>query len=534
MAKLVPLTLPLGGLNTVNPYVPYDSGYARELTNYTIFNGKLTKRPATRVLYSYYVSSPLRDPVWYDIASNRGISDNGDIFNLSTGATTGTIGAGTYYTRAVILKHLGATGIIGIGAPRLAASPFSAWTFTTLGITATDINSGCSHKGRLYVSAGGAIEYSAVGAVGGTMAGSFDVTQFMENQDVIYMASITVQPGAGAENVLFIFGESGKVLVYQGDYPASTTWNLMGNFDMPTPIGAQGFQIIDGDIFVATQKYCYWARDLFVGGAQTAYENSPSKPIENLWQSQYWGDNSLFTAPEHSHIWYDQNIDAIICGCYQNFLTDVQDYENEQIYFVYFRKYQAWALWFMSPMFAPVTQIADGSGSRRYTTIGLGYGEQIRAQWGNPLLNSEDYDVAYPAVSPTPQQNITIETSWKTPYFEAFAGKVNKVTGIRPFFEDTIAGDFSLIRCIFDYSDYNATFGFYAQSNVTAINPGNYSQITIDTQAQASNQYNKFSGLSGMGGGVSFQFTQSGTSSTGHTQSIYAATAYIEDGGIFI
>ncbi len=527
MPKLVSIPIPLAGLNTVNIGLPMDSGYARELTNYSIINGRLRKRAATSAFVEYTVTAPTIIPVWFNnqVGNQFGISFNGDIFNLLTGAVTGTIGAGVYYNRGVAFKHISLNLVVGIGAPRLQAGPFAAWSFTTLGITAANIIAGCSHKGRLYVSAGGAIEYSSVGAIAGTMAGSFDVTQFMDGQSVIYMASITIQPGAGAENVLVVVGDKGKILVYQGDYPASSTWNLIGTFDMPPSLGPNNMILLDGDLLIATTSYPFWVRDLFTGGAQTAYDNSPVLPIENLWAASYFGlanDQSL----NHAHAWYNRNIDAII------FQTRASgEIDDPLVHYVYFRKYRAWAVWNMIPMLAPIRERSDTSTSRiDYFGCGDGTYKQIRQMLDEtPPLYSYDYDEI------EEDEYYQIVTSWKTPYFEAFAGKVNKVVGVRPFYEDTESGQFTILRSIFDYSDYNAPNGFYDP----AINPGNYSEATIDMPANPSNQYSQYAGLTGLGGGVSFQFTQSGTIEPAsifdsHRQDIYAATAYIEDGGIFI
>ncbi len=529
MAKIVNAQIPMLGLNTVNPYVDFNSGYARELTNYAILNGKLIKRPAVRIHTASLIDA--RNAIWFDPNTNNAIARNGDIFTVTTDVVTGTIGAGTYYTRATRAKHRSLDLIFGVGVPRTAISPFTAWSFTTVSMTATNIIAGVSHKGRLYVTDGTSIEYSPVAAISGAMTANVNLTELLDNQKIIKLASLTVQTGNQAENVFVLFCDGGKVLIYQGDYPASQTWYLIGKFDMPAPVGNQGFVEIDGDIFVATDRYGYWVRDLFAGGAQSAYFNSPTLPIENMWQTQSWGSYNDYLNREHSHVFYIPVIDAIVCQCKQQqgaLDTKIADYGNEAIYFVYFRKYKAWSIWFMSPFFAPVVQDANNG-----TLYAMSYGNiiyQLQCTRDYADVGSADADEQVPSAFKK------IETSWKTPYFEAFAGKINKVTGVRPYFADSTAGKFNKIRVIADFSDLNAPYGFFAQSTVPPLLPAKYADTSINEVYNPSNHYGIASSITLQGGAISLQLTQSDTSTatTNHLQAITGVAIYVDDGGIYI
>ena len=130
-----------------------------------------------------------------------------------------------------------------------------------------------------------------------------------------------------------------------------------------------------------------------------------------------------------------------------------------------------------------------------------------------------------------------IETSWKTPFISPFAGRVQKITGIRPYWQNTVSGYLHKIRAIFDYSDLNSNWGFYTQSSAAAqVNPGNYTEGQIDEGAVSWKWYNNLLPIEGMGGGFSVQITMK--KKTGSTnsqiQNIGAVTAYVSDGGDFI
>lgn len=352
-----------------------------------------------------------------------------------------------------------------------------------------------------------------------------DLAAWLDGQYIQRIFSVSISPNVTQQNVFVVFGTSGKVLVWEGDDPGAANWKLIGSFNMPPPIGKQAFIEIDGDIFVSTTEYCYWFRDLFNAGPQSAYENSPTRPIENLYQSVSFTE--LSTTPEHAHCFYidkvgDLNIDAIVVQCSEKntgaaALSTIANYGNEAACFVYFRKYKAWALWLAPPFFAPVREISD-----TFYALSHEYGQIVK-------LDSTSLFDTWGAIS----TNIDIETSWKTPYISPFSGKTQRVNGVRPYYSNLVDGHFEKVAVIADLSDYNAPWGFYTQSNVTNIPPGVSNAEGLDLPVNLWGQYNAIAAPQVIGGAVSAQFTQKRTSTVAvtYTQSLYAAVAYIEDGG---
>lgn len=523
--SLIPIQMPLLGLNTVNPFIDFDSGFARELTNFSIVNGRLKMRPAVR---STMDNASLAQAItWFDepTAGNwYAILADGKIRKLNDGSGAATIG-GAAALNVTRVKHVSLDLIFGAREPRIAANPFTAWTFTTLGIGATTIRCGASHKGRLYVADGNTLEYSTVAAITGTMAGSFSLADQLDGQVIVRIFSVSIHPGVIAENVLVIFGHLGRVLVYQGDYPASATWSIIGKYDMPRPGSNVSFVEIDGDIFVSTYSYAYWFKDLFQGGAQPAYANSPTLPIENIWQSAGWqGVDTLY----NQGCYYDPSLDAIVQILYQPAIDGgVAGIVNGFSRFVYFRKYKAWAIWTVPPLFFPVRTDLD------YV---YGFPTIYGCSWARSEIVTMTAGIAQDTASGGTPSTYNIEATWKTPYGNPFEGRSMKVNGVRPFWQNSISGYMDKMRVIFDYSDFNSPYGFYTQTTATQVNPGNYSDGQLDLTAQAWNQYNGFLGIGGEGGAASYQFSmkmKTGSSTT-QTQEIYAAHAYAESGGIFI
>lgn len=519
MAQPVPLSAPLRGLNTLDPFIDFDSGFARELTNYAIVNGSIINRPSVR-LVGTRTEATVTKINWYDPAANSGIERvGGDIVTLTTGATTGNIG-GNCQENATTVKHLSLSLVIGCREPRQQVAPFTAWTFTTLSIVATAIGSACSHKGRLYVSDGNTIEYSDVAAITGAMKGQYTVNAFLDGQLVERMFSVTAQPGNNSNNVLVVFGSGGKVLVFTGAYPGSSDWDIVGNYNMPYPGSNTCFVETDGDIFVATEPYAYWFRDLFNSGAQTAYENSPTRPVQNLWGALLW---RTFTGIEPANCFYFSDYDCIVCQCGQKntaHLDLIANYGNQSAALVYFKQYKAWALWLMPPFNWPVIG-----------TVALDNANSLVNLVTNIMV---DKFTAGPA-----ELFFEIETSWKSPYYFPQAGVNRLFAGVKPYFRefkqpnDAMTISLELIRAIFDLSDYNSPFGFYTQSMVFQINPKNFTYGTIiipENSGFPPNIYTEYCGVGGNGAGVSIQFTQKGIQNIFNDQGIYLAALYFDEG----
>lgn len=534
--KRVPIPLPIRGLNTVEQFnLSVDSLQARELTNYYFKNSRLQMRPAvTELAYSAGLPS---NPVWFD-ATTLGsggqricLLSDGTYYRLDTGALLGNIG-GAANSTLTTCKHGDLDMLIGAREPRLKVSPFTAYTAIT-GIlpgtlAANTITSACSHKGRLYYASGTVINYHGVGLIRGTMpaANVFDLQSLLDNQSILRMFSVSGQSGTSNDALFVIFGSGGKVLVYAGDSPGSANWSLIGTYDMPAPRTVNCFTQIDGDIFVAATDYCYWFKDVLLNGAQSAYENSPCRDIENLWSGL-----------RPNSCWYIQELNLIVTMVASSApVTPIQisswaNYGKTTLalidtyygWLIYNRNQKCFSFWAMPPSITLC-------GALEVDATATGAPKTFFLPGQNSILQ---LDPAKCIDSNTVQGSIPVETSWKTPYFAPFEGVGNKVNAVRVWFENTISSYFEKVRAIFDYSDYNVSLGWYTQSTVTQVNPANYGDGKEDGANQAANQYHPIIGASGAGGGVSFQFTQKAKSgsSTTQNQSIYAATAYIEEAG---
>lgn len=549
--NIIRYPLPLLGLNTVNPYIEHDSGYARELTNFIIKNGRIFMRPA---ISSYSFNQTIVDSLariwWFDpnSATRMSILSDGSRVNYTTGAVAEAAGVFQRHAQPTELKFSGTATtldmVFGLYRPLVidggtAVAPDNlrpltkASTFAATGPYAAFGRPYCgaSHKGRLYyANATYTIEWGNVGQVAGAFpaANTLSLEQFMNGQNISRLFSISLSPGAApSQNLFVVFGDAGRVLVFEGDNPGSATWNLIGAYDMPRPVSRRAFVEIDGDIFIAGDRYAYWFKDLFNSGAQAAYETSPTRPIENLWQAVTWVFLPL--SDEESHVFYDSANDAIVCQCFEKNtsaanLSDVFEYNNEAVYFAYFRKYKAWSLWAAAPFFSPVITSGDivcATAYRGFITR---------------LADAGSQDVYLPSGAPFTFSTRDIETSWKTPYAFLEKGVGMMMSSARAWVELLHSDGYASIeksRAIFNFSDLNAPWGFYTQSMVSQINPGRYNECRTTMNRLTYNQYQPLLQLGGDGSCLSLQTTFKGqVPDPGYTDpfiySIYGISALVQ------
>lgn len=517
MPRAVNIKMPLKGLNTVDPFIQ-SLDYARELSDFQIYQGRLSTRPALdQIDAGIYVTSKAN---WYDISAGEGIAYNGDRVTISTGVVVGTIG-GACQAHATTAKHVTAEFLFGCQAPRNITTPFTAWTFTTSAITATAIKCGCSWKGRLYVTDGTSIEYSNLGAIGSSVLnGGVPISYNMAGQSVIRMMAMTGSSNANVltDTIFVIFGSGGRVLMYSGTDP--TDWVQIGQFDMPAPISNLAFVEIDGDVFVVTRRYVYWVRDLLIGGAAYAYTASPSAPVENLLQGlRYIDDPDNFNVPSVQYLGVVEGIDV---DCIVITPTDssngvsslnLQNVATTGASLVYFRKYKAWAFWFTDLRHPNITVVNPSTGAANY------YCNNLDGAFGL-------YEIKYNSFG------FTLYPTWSTPYLNSFAGKNQRLVGVRPYFGSDAEN--ITVGAVADFSDFNSPYGFQAQATaLSPATPGIFATSDITVAANSWGQYRPFGPIGVEGGGVSLylRLTQDSFEAYDLSKQVYQMIAYFEDGG---
>lgn len=170
-------------------------------------------------------------------------------------------------------------GIIKISKPTGSGGAFQASDVTTVLNAATPTvytNSTIGvYKNRIYIGLGpsytnGAtvqrIVYSNVNQVSSTIDHATNIYDYsylcQRGGETIFAGSVTRQEGQLSQALFAIITSEGEVLVFQGDYPGSITWALMGYYVIPKPLGKRAFFYIGSSLYIITQSGIFSFADL--------------------------------------------------------------------------------------------------------------------------------------------------------------------------------------------------------------------------------------------------------------------------------
>lgn len=274
---------PIGGWDTLSPIAMMDPDHAVALDNWIPRPGYIEiRRGSTVFANTNNVSSPVETlmafnapniansklfaaagSVIYDVTHGGGASPGfsngfsigfgGPFAQQVTGLTSArwqyvnfTAAAGTHYLIAVN------------GSDQERIYNGSSWanlSSTVTGYTAGTLIQIQAHQQRLWFIPENStlVYYLAVGAISGAVTG-FELGQLMTlGGFVMAAATWSVDTRQTVDDYLAFITSRGQVIVYMGiDPSSSTTWSLVGVYNVGTPIGRRCFLKVAGDIFIMT------------------------------------------------------------------------------------------------------------------------------------------------------------------------------------------------------------------------------------------------------------------------------------------
>lgn len=98
--------------------------------------------------------------------------------------------------------------------------------------------------------------YGDVGQIPGTMV-RFPLSGIRGAQgNLLFMATWTRDGGAGPDDFAVFVTDAGSVIVYAGTWPGggTATWNLVGVYQIPRPLGIRAWANVLGDLLIATES----------------------------------------------------------------------------------------------------------------------------------------------------------------------------------------------------------------------------------------------------------------------------------------
>lgn len=265
---------PVGGLKTRDPFSQADPLSAIELRNFFPNRATVDQRKGAR-----YHSKTIGTGIVYGI----GAFESGATSKLvATGVSAGTYRLYDATTASAAATILTNDAGVTMTAPCLYYQQFRDYLYATSGqlgdtfqrwagsgnvfASFTGLNAPgpmTVYRSRMYCldmldsggnPAGTSVWYGATDAVTGAMT-EFPLKSLLRlggNYGII--ATVTRAKDFSEDELFCYISLNGEVLIYQGDYPGSVTWSLLGHYVIPRPLGVRAFFYVGPDLHVMTTQ----------------------------------------------------------------------------------------------------------------------------------------------------------------------------------------------------------------------------------------------------------------------------------------
>lgn len=255
---------PVGGWNTKDPLSAMDPLFAPEIVNFFPNAGTVDLRNGSIIFATGVGAAEVRDVYEFidSVGSHYLVATGNDAkaYEITPGGvgTNITAAATPFPARNHFATYRGRMWIKSSNASHdvyywTGSGNVTAAAFT--GPSGDDKALGCiaPYKNRLYFAGNSAsIWYSDYNAVTGVLT-EFDLAPIFENGGKLaYISSFSPTAANTQQQYFLAISTGGDAVLYQGDYPGSSTWSLASRYYIGAPIGQFAFFKYYNDILVIT------------------------------------------------------------------------------------------------------------------------------------------------------------------------------------------------------------------------------------------------------------------------------------------
>lgn len=291
--RTIPVTTPapVKGLNTVLPLAAMDPAFAISLQNVVCKPSGVDLRQGYRK-WAWNLPAPTTSLLAFN--SRSGSSNklfavcSDEIYDVTSGgdmsaaspAVTGLNTTNVYWQHVQQTYTTGNTNYLmavnGADAPRIydgstwttctqTGSPSAPGQFSTNdsngnSVSITSFVDLCLHNQRLWFVRSGSTKayYLDIGQVGGTLY-PFDFGPFFPSGGNLHkLAAWTIDSGSGTSSYLVAISNKGDTVIFGGtNVSSASTWSLIGQYKLGSPVGRRCTETLHGDLLVLTQDGLY-------------------------------------------------------------------------------------------------------------------------------------------------------------------------------------------------------------------------------------------------------------------------------------
>lgn len=267
---------PVLGWNTKDPLTEMDPGYAIAMENFFPKRSSVDLRNGYRY-HSKSIGSGAVSAlaVLKSTAYNKLVAVGADkkVYDASTASAAATELTGNTFTIVPIYLQFfrnrmfiasgDSNDKVWVYNPASSTTTITSSAFTAGGVDKYGLGPMTAYKSRLYLlelssPATGTVTtslwYGGVDAVTGALT-EFPFQSLLKFGGYGLFIGTTTRAKDFSEDELFcIVSDQGEILVYQGDYPGSTTWGLVGKYYIPRPLGPRAFFYVGPDLHIITRQ----------------------------------------------------------------------------------------------------------------------------------------------------------------------------------------------------------------------------------------------------------------------------------------
>lgn len=268
-ALTVSVPAPLGGWNARDPIAAMSPTDAVIMDNVFPDTGLATVRGGTQV-HTSVSGTPRSLMEWAGPSGAKLIvASTGHFYDVSTTGTSSVQASNTGTSQFQHTMFSNAAGsflyvVNGEDTPRYYDG--SNWTLATVTATTSLSNDGetlkhvLAHQQRLFFTQKDSLNlwYLPVNSINGTLTKFPLGSLARRGGHMVGIGSWTLDGGRGMEDQLVAVTSEGEVFLYEGTDPSSSsTWKLVGIYNIDRPIGERCLAKIGGDLIVITEAGFY-------------------------------------------------------------------------------------------------------------------------------------------------------------------------------------------------------------------------------------------------------------------------------------
>lgn len=290
-SRSIMIPAPVGGVNYIDPLSVLPITDARVLINYLVYPWGIIERSKEEAHLSNTYANARFYPFINDSIQKCLFYLNGDFYRLDSEVdTTPTAVTGiatrTGATPQVAYHNKNLFFFNNKEAPvkyDIAAGTIAVSSFTGPGSGGVDLGYGFTYKNRLYAfektdynasAVPTRVWYAGVDAISGAMTSIDFASVFSESTSLNSGFSWSVNQGITSEELFCLVGDSGEMLVYSGDYPASPNWQLIARIQVPRPGNNDRVMKVGQETYLNTIRGLFPMTQLFASKVGTSLSAS--------------------------------------------------------------------------------------------------------------------------------------------------------------------------------------------------------------------------------------------------------------------